>query len=113
MGVKCSRDFWVGLEELCDLGGLMSRQIVEDDMYPRREHLNRTPLVTRVQTCQTLLQESAFPLADIRRPCSLPSAAPAYSSHHLPARATPERSARHPRRPRRLETRLPSSLCSS
>ena len=26
-------DFWVGLEELCDLGGLMSRQIVEDDMY--------------------------------------------------------------------------------
>ncbi len=31
--------------------------------HPRREHLNRTPLVTRVQTCQTLLQESAFPLA--------------------------------------------------
>ena len=35
--------------------------------HPRREHLNRTPLVTRVQTCQTLLQESAFPLADKRR----------------------------------------------
>ena len=26
-------DFWVDLEELCDLGGLVSRQIVEDDMY--------------------------------------------------------------------------------
>ena len=55
--------------------------------------MNRTPLVTRVQTCQTLLQESAFPLADIRRRA-------AYLLLHLRIARTICQQEQHPSDPR-------------